>query len=144
MSNQQQPLEFNVAPLLKMYTDSIEAWKRNYESLASNMQAGQSPFQGAASHLPYDTALATWQKSGEELFKKFSEHQVELYRFFASRWEQYLKLPAQLAQARTPAEAAQVQSAFMSQFASDFMHESQKLSQPVAELMANWSAMQPR
>jgi hypothetical protein len=140
----QQPFEFNMAPLMKMYADSIEAWKKNYESVASNAKLGQSPFQAAPSGFARDSALGAWQKSGEEFFKKFSDQQVEIYRFFASRWEHYLKLPAQLAQCKTPAEAAQVQAAFMSQFASDFMHETQKLAQPVAELMSKWSAMQPR
>jgi hypothetical protein len=142
MSNQ-QPVEFNLAPIMKMYADSIEAWKKNYESLAANGQAAQNPLQASAPQ-SYDATLAAWQKSGEELFKKFSEQQAAFYRFFTHRWEQYLKLPVQLAQARTPAEAAQVQAAFMSQFASDFMHESQMLAQPVAELMANWSTAHSR
>jgi hypothetical protein len=139
-----QSFEFNVAPLMKMYADSIEAWKRNYESLAMNAKGAQSPYMPADSQTAYDAAIATWQKSGEELFKRFSEQQIEIYRFFIARWEEFLKLPAKLAQCRTPAEAGQVQAAFLSQFATDYMQEAQKLSQPIGELMSHWTALQQR
>jgi hypothetical protein len=142
MPQSTQPFEFNIAPLMKMYTDSIEAWKKNYESLAMNAKAAQSPYTATEAQSPYDAAIATWQKSGEELFKRFSEQQIEMYRFFVAQWEQFLKLPAQLAQCRTPAEAGQVQAAFLSQFATDYVQETQKLSQPIGELMSHWTALQ--
>jgi hypothetical protein len=155
MTNQ-QPFEFNIAPLMKMYAESIEAWKKNYESLAGSVaesakpvHSNTSPFASASapasssSQPSYDASVGTWQKSGEELFKRLAEQQIEMTRFFVSRWEHFLKLPAQLAQCRTPVEATQVQAAFLSEFANEFMQESQKLAQPVGELMSHWSALRP-
>ncbi len=154
-----QPFEFNIAPLMKMYAESIEVWKKNYESLAGSAglaglaggasqpapsKPAPSPFAPPPASAPaYDAALGTWQKSGEELFKRLAEQQIEMTRFFVARWEHFLKLPAQLSQCRSPVEATQVQAAFLSEFANDFMQESQKLAQPVSELMSHWSALRP-
>ena len=144
---------FDMSPALKMYMDSIEFWKKNYENILQNAkdiqggsgaggpagEAGQNtgPADSAAS--TYDAALLNWQKSGEELFKRFVQNQIELCHFFGSRWEEYLKLPSQLSQCRSLSELGNLQASFLSQFASDYMQESQKLAQPVAELMTSWT-----
>ena len=65
---------------------------------------------------------------------------MELCHFFRNRWEQYLKLPAQLSQCRSLAEVGTFQASFLSQFASDYMQETQKLAQLVAELMTSGPA----
>ena len=139
---------FDISPMLKTYMESIELWKKNYE----NMMKSAKDMQGAsganeAAHVKHssagasapDAALLNWQKSGEELFKRFVENQIELCQFFSSRWEQYLKLPEQLSQCRSLTELGNLQSSFLSQFANDYMHETEKLAHPVAELMTNWS-----
>ena len=139
---------FDIAPMLKTYMESIELWKKNYE----NMMKSAKDMQGTsgsneAAHVKHssagasasDAALLNWQKSGEELFKRFVENQIELCHFFSGRWEQYLKLPEQLSQCRSLTELGNLQSSFLSQFANDYiMHETEKLAHPVAELMTNW------
>ena len=142
---------FDMSPALKMYMDSMEFWKKNYENVLKNakdIQAGPNGPAGEAEQSTgavgsvastYDAALVNWQKSGEELFKRFVQNQIELCHFFGSRWEQYLKLPSELSQCRSLSELGNLQASFLSQFASDYMQESQKLAQPVAELMMSWT-----
>ncbi|MGO9472204.1 MAG: hypothetical protein ACLPWS_02075 [Rhodomicrobium sp.] len=141
MNVQQSPasFEFNMAPIMKMYVDSMEAWKKNYETLAGNGTHSAPSYSTDVTKTAYDSALTNWQKSGEEVFKRFVEQQIDICRFFAGRWEQYLKLPDQLAHCHTPAEIGQVQAAFLSQFASEYMHESSKLAQPMGQLMSQWA-----
>jgi hypothetical protein len=139
---------FDISPMLKMYMESIELWKKNYENMmksAKDMQGASGANEAAhVTHSPagssaYDAALLNWQKSGEELFKRFVQNQIELCHFFSGRWEQYLKLPEQLSQCRSLTELGNLQSSFLSQFANDYRHETEKLAHPVAELMTNWS-----
>jgi len=138
---------FDISPMLKMYTESIELWKKNYENMMKNAKDTQGAFEAnraaqithspAGSTSAHDAALLNWEKSGEELFKRFVQNQMELCHFFGSRWEQYLKLPEQLSQCRSLTELGNLQSSFLSQFAKDYMHETEKLAKPVAELMAS-------
>jgi len=65
---------------------------------------------------------------------KAGELQVELCHFFGNCWEQYLKLPEQLSQCRSLTELGNLQSSFLSQFANDYMQETEKLAKPVADL----------
>ena len=99
--------------------------------------AAQVTHSPAGSTSAHDAALLNWQKSGEELFKRFVQNQIELCHFFGSRWEHYLKLPEQLSQCRSLTELGNLQSSFLSQFAKDYMHETEKLAHPVAELMTS-------
>jgi hypothetical protein len=145
MNGQQSPQSyaFSIAPIMKMYMDSWETWKHSYEAFipgAKEYQGQQTAHSSNATNFSYDAAFASWVKSGEETFSRFVEQQIELSRFFASRWENYMKLPGQLAHCHTPAEMGQVQAAFLSQFASDYMQEVNKLYQPVGELMSHWAA----
>jgi hypothetical protein len=140
MNPQQQSYNFDVTPILRMYMESIEAWKKNYESLAVNGRAAITNVSSQPAAKPaYEAALGSWQKSGEDMFKHFIDQQIEICRFFGARWEQYLKLPGQLAQCHTPADIAQVQATFLNQFAHDYMQETGKLSQPMGELMSRWA-----
>ncbi len=131
---------FDISPMLKMYMESIELWKRNYENFLKSAPLGADERTGAESAAStYDAALLNWQKSGEELFKRFVQNQIELCHFFGSRWEQYLKLPDQVSHCRSLTELGNVQSAFLSQFANDYMQETEKLARPVSEMMTNWA-----
>jgi hypothetical protein len=145
MNGQQseQSSAFGIAPIMKMYMDSLETWKHSYDALTAGAKVYQEQPTAHSSNVTkstYDAAFVSWQKSGEEVFKHFVEQQIELCRFFASRWENYLKLPDKLAHCHTPAEMGQVQAAFLSQFASDYMQEASKLSRPIGELMSHWAA----
>jgi hypothetical protein len=138
MNGQQSPA-FSIAPIMKMYMDSVEAWKQNYEALAAGAkeyQAQQTAQSSSGTKPAYEAAIASWQKPGEDVFKRFVEQQIELCHFFAARWENYLKLPEQLAHCNTPAEIGQVQAAFLSRFASDYMQEAGKLCQPYGDFMS--------
>ena len=135
----EQPLSstFDIAPMWKMYMESAAVWKKNYGSLLNG-----TPFRangidensgaGLATSL-YDGASLQWQKSGEELFKRFVQNQMELWRFLGGRWEQYLKLPEQISQCRSLTELGELQSAFLSKFASDYLLEAGKLGGSVGE-----------
>ncbi len=139
---------FDISPMLKMYMESIELWKKNYDNMMKNAKDVQGEFgaNGAAqvTHSPaggtsaHDAALLNWHKSGEELFKRFVQNQIEICHFFGSRWEQYLKLPEHLSQCRSLTELGNLQKSFLSQFAKDYMHETEKLAHPVADLMTSW------
>jgi hypothetical protein len=56
------------------------------------------------------------------------QSQIELWRFLGGRWEQYLKLPEQISQCRSLTELGELQSAFLSKFASDYLQEAGKLA----------------
>ena len=131
----EQPLSstFDIAPMWKTYMESIEVWKKNYGSFLNGTPSrangiGENLGAGLAASF-YDGALLQWQKSAEELFKKFVQNQIELCHFFGMRWEQYLKLPEQLSQCRSLTELGELQSAFLSKFASDYVQEAGKLAQ---------------
>lgn len=138
---------FDLSPMLKMYMESIELWKKNYENFMNNakdMHGAPGP-NGRATHAlngaasAHDATLPNWQKSGEGLFKRFVQNQIELCQFFSNRWAQYLKLPDQFSQCRSMTELGNLQSSFLSQFANDYMHETQKLARPMTELITSWT-----
>jgi hypothetical protein len=91
----------------------------------------------------YDGALLQWQKSGEELFRRFVQSQIELWRFLGGRWEQYLKLLEQISQCRSLTELGELQSAFLSKFASDYLQEAGKLDGSVAEVARHAKPLDP-
>jgi hypothetical protein len=139
----EQATAFSIAPIMNMYMDSLETWKHSYDALTAGMKESQgqpATHFSNATRSAYNAAFASWQKSGEEVFKHFVEQQIELCHFFAGRWENYLKLPDKLAHCQTPAEMGQVQAAFFNQFATDYMREAGKLSQPIGELVSHWAA----
>ena len=135
-----QPLSpFDISPMLKMYMESVELWKKNYENFLKSAPLGADGIDGKNAEAEsitsaYDAALLNWQKSGEEVFKRFVQNQMELCHFFGHRCEQYLKLPEQLSQCRSLTELENLQSSFLSQFADDYMQETEKLAKPVADL----------
>jgi hypothetical protein len=82
---------------------------------------------------PNDAAMLNWQKPGAEIFKRFVQNQMELCHFFGHRCEQYLKLPEQLSQCRSLTELGELQSAFLSKFASDYLLGAGKLTGSMAK-----------
>jgi hypothetical protein len=142
---------FDASPALKMYVESVEFWRKNFDNFVRSANEAQNAYAAAgkaandATHAAEnaasaaDAALLNTHKSSEELFKRFVENQMELCRFFGARWEQYLKLPEQLSKCRSVTEFGSMQAQFMSQFASDYMHETEKLAKPVAEMMSNFA-----
>jgi hypothetical protein len=102
------------------------------------MTAANDPYSST-----FDQAMANWQKTGEEVFKRFVEQQIELCRFFGKRWELYLKLPEQFSNCKTPADAAQLQMAFLNQMATEYAKEGSRLTQPITELMSRWLSNRP-
>lgn len=93
MENARQTLSqtpFGAGPVLDMYLASIDAWKKDYDAFiqASNPQKGQTDVAlnpGSA----YENTSAQLQKTGEDIFQRVIEQQIELCRFFGKRWEQY-------------------------------------------------------
>ena len=124
---------FDISPTLKMYMEFIELWKRNYENFLKSAPLGADGMDGNKAEVenitsPNNATLLNWQESGEEIFKRFVQNQMELCHFFGHRWEQYLKLPEQLTRCRSLTELGELQSAFLSKFASDYLQEAGKLA----------------
>lgn len=130
--------DFDFGPAFKMYMENLEKWRKSYEQLAQVSRV-QPAYTAEAVSPNYDKAVGQWQKTGEELVRRFVEQQIELCRFFEKRWEQYLSLSDQLAQCRSAIDYSQAQLAFMNQLASDYARESGKFMQPMNELMAGWT-----
>lgn len=129
--------DFDFGPAFRMYMDNLESWRKNYEKLA-HTAATQTVSPPEPLGENYAEAMTQWQKSGEELFRRFIEQQVEICRFFGKRWEQYLNLPEQFANCHSAADLSKVQMAFMGQMATDYTIESGRLAQPMNELMSSW------
>ena len=139
----------DISPTLKMYMEFIEYSKRNYENFLKSAPLGADGIDGKNAEAEsitsaYDAALLNWQKSGEEVFKRFVQNQMELCYFFGHRCEQYLKLPEQLSQCRSLTELVNLQSSFLSQFANDYMQETEKLAKPVADFARQGGGGLPR
>jgi hypothetical protein len=139
---------FDISPTLKMYMESIDLWKKNYENFLKSAALGAEGIDGKKAEAEsiisaYNAALLNCQKSGEEIFKRFVQNQMELCHFFGHRCEQYLKLPEELSQCRSLTELKNLQSSFLSQFASDYMQETEKLAKPVADLVRQVTPLVP-
>ena len=139
---------FDISPMLKMYMESIELWKKNYENFLKSAPLGAEGIEGKKAEVesitsPNDAAMLHWPKSGEEVFKRFVQNQMELCHFFGHRCEQYLKLPEQLSQCRSLTELGNLQSSFLSQFSNDYMQETEKLAKPAADLARQVTPLVP-
>jgi hypothetical protein len=140
---------FDIAPMWKMYMEPFELWKKNYENILKSAPLGAEGIEGKKVEVESitsanDAAMLHWQKSGEEIFNRFVQNQMELCHFFGHRWEQYLKLPEQLSQCHSLTELENLQSSFLSQFANDYMQETEKLAKPVADLARQGGGGLPR
>jgi hypothetical protein len=123
-----QPLAFDVGPAVKLYMDSVEAWRKNYERVASQPKTGAPDSLGEIAVPSYDKILAVWQKTADDAFRRFVERQIELCRFFEGRWEQYLHLQDRMARCRRPGELGQAHADFFERLAHDYMEEANKLT----------------
>ena len=144
---EQPSTPFDISSMWKSYADSVDAWKKNYETFLQNAQSGaevvsekpepdRAPEQAepdSAASL-FDGAVRHWQKSGEGLFKSFVQNQVELCEFFRDRWALYLKLPEKLSDCNSLTELKKLQAAFLHEFANDYLQEMKKRAQPLTEL----------
>ena len=144
----QRSSPFDIAPMWTMYMEPIELWKKNYETFLKSTPFRADGMDGKKAEVESitsvnDAALLNWQKSGEEVFKRFVQNQMELCHFFGHRCEQYLKLPEELSQCRSLTELKNLQSSFLSQFASDYMQETEKLAKPVADLVRQVTPLVP-
>ncbi len=79
--------------------ESVELWKKNYENFLKSAPLRADGIDGKNAEAESitsanDAALLNWQKSGEEVFKRFVQNQMELCHFFGRRCEQHLKLPS--------------------------------------------------
>ncbi len=140
---------FDISSMWKSYGESLEVWKKNYETFLKSAESGaengavEEPAKPESAASFFDAGLWHWQKSGEELFKSFVQNQVELCEFFRDRWAQYLKLPEQLSECNSVTELAKLQSAFLRQFANDYIQETEKRARPVADLARQTPPLMP-
>lgn len=134
--------DFDVAPVMKMYVDAIDTWKKTYENFLQTMKEPQCLGGGTTVGSATEGAAAQWHMSAEELFKSAVEQQIEICRFFANRWEQYLRLPSEFAHCHSPLDVTHVQSAFLTQMATDYATETRRLAQPFQEFVSSLIAGQ--
>jgi hypothetical protein len=139
MANPQTETHGDIAPLMKFYMDSFETWKKNYETLTRSMTNGGAEQHGGAlgnAMTQFEGPLQAWQKMAGEYFHRFVETQMELCRFYESRWSQYLKIQETLSSCRSPTEIGDQQASFFNRFLNDYTAESKKLMQSFADLTA--------
>jgi len=134
-------------PILNMYRESVDAWQNGYNGYndfaqTSRPQQGQTnaAFNPAAA---YENTSAQMQKTGERIFRRAVEHQIELGRFFGKRQERYLDLWSDIARCQSTADLVKVQLAFLPKMAADYGYESRRLAQGFQELLSSWMAALP-
>jgi hypothetical protein len=130
---------FDVSAGLKSYVETMELWRKGYESMLRGIAGGGAAGVDIPAQFAGADQSAAWQKPLEVLFQQFLSQQVELCRFFNQRFEEYAGLPARAGQCKTLAEIHQIQAAFFSKMISDYADEMQRLGNPFAANMANWT-----
>lgn len=127
--------DFDPAPIVKLYVDAVESWKNNYDRLARTMMEAATPAPSAnqASGVPMEPL----QSIGPRLFRKMVETEMELCRFYETRWSQYLKLPEAILACKSPMEFAELQANFCSRLAADYTNEGAKLFGALSELVSH-------
>jgi Phasin protein len=133
-----QHYDVDFAPAMRMYLETMENWKKNYERLIANA-GGAMANNGSGAAAGFDNPMANWQQASATAFKRMFDQQVELCRFFSRRWERYLDLPQKLARCKTPVEFAQLQMDFLNRMSTEYMQESAKLAQPLTQMATAWS-----
>ena len=84
------------------------------------------------------------QKTGEHIFRRAVEHQVEIGRFFGKRQERHLDFWSDIAHCQSATDIVKVQSAFLTEMVADYGIESRRLAaQGFQELLSSWIAAQP-
>jgi hypothetical protein len=138
----QTPLDSD--PVLGMYLASIDAWKKNCDAFVQASRGQQEQPRAALNPgTTYENTSARSQKTGEDFFRRFVVLQIEICRFFAKRWEQYLDLPSDISHCQSAADIAQLQSAFLTKMAADYGIEGRQFAQACQTLLSNWMAPQP-
>ena len=135
---------FDGGPVLEMYCASLDAWKKNLDAFAEGAahmqkQGGEAP---SAAGNP-GNASAQVQHAAEDIFGRAVEQQMELWRFFGKRLEQYLSLPADISRCRSPMDVAQLQLAFLRKMAADYSVEGNQFARSLQGLVPDWTAAQP-
>lgn len=139
-----QQFDIDYAPALRMYLDTLENWRKQYEVLLTNAgAAGGNSAQNLMSP-NVEKTWANWQHAGEDAFKRAVDQQIELCRFFGKRLALYRDLPEKLSRCKNPADFAQLQLDFINRMSTDYMQESATLARPVTEMVTNWTAGQGR
>jgi hypothetical protein len=120
-----------------MYRESIDAWQKGYNGYNDFVHASRpQPGQTNAALNPaaaYENTSAQMKKSGEHIFRRAVEQQIELGRFFGKRQERYLDFWSGIAHCQSAADIVQVQSAFLTKMAADYGIESRRLVQGIQE-----------
>ncbi len=134
-------------PILNMYRESIDAWQKGFNGSSDFVQASRpQPGQTNAALNPaaaYENTSAQMKKTGEHIFRRAVEQQIELGRFFGKRQARYLDFSSDIAHCQLAADIVRVQSAFLTEMAADYGFESRRLAKGFQELLSSWMAAQP-
>lgn len=144
MDHVQQSLtqpRFDTSSVMDMYLASVDAWKKNVDAFAEASRSQQKQRSEPAPVAAMEKTSAQIQKTGENIFRRAVEQQIELCHFFGKRWEQYLTLPADISRCHSPVDIAQLQLAFFTRMAADYGIEGRHFAQTFQELVSQ--AMAP-
>ncbi len=147
MDHVQQTLaqpRFDTSSVMDMYVASVDAWKKNLDAFAEASgsqvkQRNDMPSQAAE----MEKTSAQLQRTGENIFRRAIEEQMELCRFFGKRWEQYLSLPADISRCHSPTDIAQLQLSFLTRMAADYGIEGRHFAQTFQELVSQAMTANP-
>jgi len=131
-------------PILNMYRESVNAWQKGFNGFAQTSRPQQGQTNAALNPVAvYENMSAQMQKTGQHIFRRAIDRQVELGRFFGKRHERYLDIWSDIAHCQSATDIVKVQSAFLTEMAADYGFESRRLAQGFQELLSSWMAAQP-
>ncbi len=144
MPETESTVQSDFAPFFNLYVQAMEGWKQNYETFAKLASAPGAANKASASAFG-QKPWGAWRELLRASFRRYVEVQIELCRFYESRWRDYLRLAEMLAASRSPSDVEASEASFVKQAMTDYANESRKLMQSFAELAmtpanAQWNA----
>ena len=139
-----QKRSFDKSPAGEIFSTSVEAWKKNLDAFAELAKPQPEQYaEGPQPAAPENGAAAQAPLAGENIFRLAVQEQMELCRFLAKRWEQYLSLPADISRCHSPGDLAQLQLSFMTRMAADYGIEGRHFAQAFQDLVSEAMRFNP-
>ncbi len=126
----------DLLPILKLYLEGIEAWKKNYDQFVDANKASRAFDTQDRTLFANSSETNDLQKSAESLFKRQIENQIEICRFYGKRWEEYLTIADCIHRCKTMADLGKMQSAFVTKMINDYTAEGKRLWEPVLDFVS--------
>jgi hypothetical protein len=127
MSTAQAVLQDYTHLVLKTYMDTMQQWKRTYESAIEGDK--NLSISGRTKISTFEPTYTTSQNFGVQFFRRMIEGQMGLCRFFENRWSNYMILPDAVSGCKSPLDLLPLQASFVKQFIEDYAHEGTRMMQ---------------